>query len=68
MYNASKSLVQSFALALRDELKDTHVTVTSLMPGPTDIEFFARADMLDTEIGSDGKDDPVHVARDGSRR
>src|SRR3954447_18733336 len=40
VYNASKSFVQSFALALRDELRDTGVTVTSLMPGPTDTEFF----------------------------
>jgi short-subunit dehydrogenase len=66
VYNASKSFVQSFALALRDELKDTGVTVTSLMPGPTDTEFFDRADMLDTRVGaSDSKDDPADVAREG---
>lgn len=65
VYNASKSFVQSFALALRNELKDTDVTVTSLMPGPTDTEFFERADMLDTKIGADDKDDPADVARDG---
>jgi short-subunit dehydrogenase len=66
VYNASKSFVQSFALALRDELKDTGVSVTSLMPGPTETEFFERADMLDTRIGSsDSKDDPTDVARDG---
>src|ERR1044071_6771181 len=66
VYNASKSFVQSFALALREELKDTGVTITSLMPGPTDTEFFERADMLDTKVGaSDGKDDPADVARDG---
>jgi len=66
VYNASKSFVQSFALALRDELKDTGVTVTSLMPGPTDTEFFERADMLDTRVGaSDSKDDPADVAREG---
>jgi len=66
VYNASKSFVQSFALALRNELKDTGVTITSLMPGPTDTEFFERADMLDTKVGSsDGKDDPADVARDG---
>src|SRR3954449_3866108 len=45
VYNASKSFVQSFALALRNELKDTNVTITSLMPGPTETEFFERADM-----------------------
>ena len=65
VYNASKSFVQSFALALRNELKDTDVTVTSLMPGPTETEFFDRADMLDTKIGSGSKDDPADVARDG---
>jgi short-subunit dehydrogenase len=65
VYNASKSFVQSFALALRNELKDTNVTVTSLMPGPTDTEFFERADMLDTKVGDGDKDDPADVARDG---
>ena len=65
VYNASKSFVQSFALALRNELKDTGVTVTSLMPGPTDTEFFDRADMLDTRVGAGDKDDPADVARDG---
>jgi uncharacterized protein len=65
VYNASKSFVQSFALALREELKDTGVTVTSLMPGPTDTEFFERADMLDTKVGAGDKDDPAEVARDG---
>jgi short-subunit dehydrogenase len=65
VYNASKSFVQSFALALRNELKDTGVTVTALMPGPTDTEFFERADMLDTKVGAGEKDDPADVARDG---
>ena len=66
VYNASKSFVQSFALGLRNELKDTGVTVTSLMPGPTDTEFFERADMLDTRVGATmSKDDPADVARDG---
>lgn len=65
VYNASKSFVQSFALALRNELKDTNVTVTSLMPGPTDTEFFERADMLDTKVGQGDKDDPAEVAKDG---
>jgi short-subunit dehydrogenase len=65
VYNASKSFDQSFALALRNELKDTGVTVTSLMPGPTDTEFFERADMLDTRVGAGEKVDPADVARDG---
>jgi short-subunit dehydrogenase len=65
VYNASKSFDQSFALALRNEVKDTGITVTSLMPGPTDTEFFERAEMLDTKVGSGDKDDPADVARDG---
>jgi short-subunit dehydrogenase len=64
-YNASKSFVQSFALALRDELRDTGVTVTVLMPGPTDTPIFARAGMLATRLGATRhKDDPADVARD----
>jgi short-subunit dehydrogenase len=65
VYNASKSFVQSFAEALRAELKDTGVTVTSLMPGPTDTNFFERADMLDTKVGAGQKDDPAQVAEQG---
>jgi uncharacterized protein len=65
VYNASKSFVQSFAEAIRNELKDTGVTVTSLMPGPTDTNFFERADMEDTRVGAGKKDDPAEVARQG---
>jgi uncharacterized protein len=65
VYNASKSFVQSFALALRNELEGTGVTVTSLMPGPTETEFFERAEMLDTPVGEEEKDDPAEVARQG---
>jgi short-subunit dehydrogenase len=65
VYNASKSFVQSFALAIRNELKDTGVTITSLMPGPTETEFFERADMEDTKVGAEEKDDPAEVARQG---
>ena len=65
-YNGSKAFINSFAFALRNELKDTNVTVTDLMPGATDTEFFDRADMEDTKIGqSSGKDDPAVVARVG---
>jgi uncharacterized protein len=65
-YAASKAFVHSFAEGLRTELKDTGVTVTSLMPGPTDTEFFSRADMEDTKIGQmEGKDDPREVAEEG---
>jgi short-subunit dehydrogenase len=65
VYNASKSFVQSFALALRNELKETGVSITSLMPGPTDTQFFERADMLDTKVGAGEKDDPADIAREG---
>jgi short-subunit dehydrogenase len=64
-YAASKAFLQSFALALRNELKDSGVTVTVLMPGPTDTDFFKRAHMTDTRLGSAEKDDPAQVARDG---
>ena len=64
-YAASKSFVMSFAEALRHELKDTGVTVTALMPGPTDTEFFERSDMEDTKVGQAEKDDPADVAKDG---
>jgi uncharacterized protein len=63
MYNASKSFVQSFAEALHDELRDTGVTVTSLMPGPTATDFFRRAGMSDTLLARMPKDDPARVAR-----
>ena len=65
VYNASKAFVQSFAVAIREELKDTGVTVTSLMPGPTEAEFFQRAGLEDTRMGQGPKDDPAQVARQG---
>lgn len=65
VYNASKSFVQSFAEALRAELNDTGVSVTSLMPGPTDTNFFHRAEMDDTRVGAGKKDDPAVVAKEG---
>lgn len=65
VYNASKSFLQSFAQALSDELKDSRVTVTSLMPGPTETRFFQRAGMENTPIGRQRKDDPRQVAEQG---
>lgn len=64
-YAASKSFVQSFSEALREELKDKGVTVTALQPGPTDTEFFDRAGMDETRAGQGPKDDPADVARAG---
>ncbi|MFD0327564.1 SDR family NAD(P)-dependent oxidoreductase [Streptacidiphilus monticola] len=65
VYNASKSFLQSFAEALQNELKDTDVVITSLMPGPTETDFFHRAGMDDTRVGRMPKDDPAQVARQG---
>jgi uncharacterized protein len=67
VYGASKAFDLEFAQSLRYELKDTGVTVTALKPGATDTDFFRRADMEDTEIGSSGKEanDPAEVAKQG---
>ncbi len=66
VYGASKAFVESFAQALREELKDTGVTVTALLPGPTETEFFDRADVGDdTKVGAAKKDSAAQVARQG---
>jgi short-subunit dehydrogenase len=65
VYNATKAFMDSFSFALRAELKDSGVTVTCLMPGATDTDFFARAGMLDTKVGAGKKDDPEDVAKAG---
>jgi short-subunit dehydrogenase len=65
VYNGTKAFVDSFALALRNELKDSGVTVTCLLPGATETHFFQRAQMEDTKVGVSQKDDPADVAKDG---
>jgi len=67
VYNATKAFIDNFTDALRNEIKDVEgVTLTTLMPGPTETEFFDRADMLDTKVGADEKKaDPAKVAKDG---
>ncbi len=65
VYAGSKAFVHNFAEALRNELKDTGVTVTSLQPGPTETNFFHRAGMDDTRAGTSKKDDPAQVAKQG---
>ena len=67
VYNGTKAFVDSFVAAIQNEIKDADgVTLTNLMPGPVDTEFFARGDMLDTDVGADpNKSDPADVARDG---
>jgi short-subunit dehydrogenase len=65
VYNASKAFLDSFSFALRAELDGTAITVTCLMPGATETEFFERADLLDTQLGTASKDDPADVAKTG---
>jgi uncharacterized protein len=65
IYNGTKAFLNSFSFAIREELKDTKVTVTCLMPGATETEFFRRADMMDTKVGTEKKDDAGDVARQG---
>lgn len=65
VYNGTKAFLYSFAMALADELKGTGVSITCLMPGVTETDFFRRAEMLDTEMGRSKKADPAAVARDG---
>ena len=65
VYNGTKAFIDSFSFALRAELKGSGVTVTCLMPGATETDFFERADMLDTKVGTQKKDDPADVAKTG---
>jgi short-subunit dehydrogenase len=65
VYNGTKAFLDSFSFALRAELKDTGVSVSCLMPGATETDFFDRADMLDTKIGAEKKMDPAVVAKQG---
>lgn len=65
VYNATKAFLDSFAFALRAELKGGSVTVTCLMPGATETDFFERADMTDTRVGTQKKDDAAVVAKAG---
>jgi short-subunit dehydrogenase len=65
VYNGTKAFLDSFSFAIRHELKDTGVTVTCLMPGATETDFFERADMMDTKIGQQKKDDAASVAQTG---
>jgi uncharacterized protein len=65
VYNGTKAFLDSFSFALRHELKGSGVSVTCLMPGATETDFFERADMMDTKIGRQKKDDPRMVAKAG---
>ncbi|OJU17741.1 MULTISPECIES: SDR family NAD(P)-dependent oxidoreductase [unclassified Sphingomonas] len=66
VYNGTKAFIDSFVDAVRNEMKEKQgVTITTLMPGATDTEFFRRAGMEDTRVGQQRKDDPGEVARTG---
>jgi len=65
VYNATKAYTDSLSEAMRAELKESNVSVTCLMPGPTETEFFRRADMMDTSVGTAKKDDAAMVAETG---
>ena len=68
VYNASKPFLDSFSFALGHGLRDTGVTVTCLMPGATETEFFARADLLDTRIGQSKKEHRKRAEPGSARR
>lgn len=66
VYHGTKAFVHSFSESIRSELEDTGVTITSLLPGPTDTDFFNKADMQDSKIvQQSGLADPADVAKDG---
>ena len=67
VYHGTKAFILSWSEAIREELKDTGITVTALLPGPTDTDFFNKADMNESKILED-KDNlasPEEVAIDG---
>jgi short-subunit dehydrogenase len=66
VYHGTKAFILSFSEAIHTELKDTNVTVTALLPGVTDTDFFNKADMQESKLVQEGSmDDPAKVAQDG---
>ncbi|GAB4029957.1 SDR family NAD(P)-dependent oxidoreductase [Spirosoma gilvum] len=66
VYHATKAFVLSFTEAIRNEVKETNVIITALLPGPTDTDFFRKAEMENAKIVKEGSlDDPAKVAKDG---
>lgn len=66
VYHGTKAFAHSFTEAIRSEVKDKGVTVTSLLPGVTDTDFFNKADMNNAKAIAEGsKADPADVAKDG---
>jgi short-subunit dehydrogenase len=66
VYHGTKAFVQSFTEAVREEVKDYGIVVTALLPGPTDTDFFSKANMEESKVVQEGKlADPAKVAEDG---
>lgn len=65
VYHGTKAFVHSFTEAIRTEIADTNITITSLLPGATDTDFFNKADMEDSKILDTGLADPADVAKAG---
>lgn len=67
VYHATKAFVLSFTSAIREELKDSGVTITALLPGVTDTDFFNKAGMNDSKAVQDKEAmaAPADVAKDG---
>ena len=67
VYHATKAFVLSFTTAVREEVKDTGVTLTALMPGVTDTDFFNKAGMQESKVVQDknAMADPADVAKAG---
>jgi len=65
VYHGTKAFIQSFTEAIRAENKDSGVTITALLPGATETDFFNKADMTDSKAVQGKLDDPADVAKDG---
>lgn len=65
VYSATKAFVLSFTDSLIYELKDTDITVSALIPGPTDTDFFQKAHMENTKAAQDDPQNPAEVAKAG---
>lgn len=67
VYHGTKAFIQSFTEAIRSEVKEKGITVTALLPGATDTDFFNKADMNDSKVVQDKSklSDPADVAKDG---
>ncbi|MBX0289066.1 SDR family oxidoreductase [Hymenobacter sp. HSC-4F20] len=66
VYHGTKAFITSFTEAIREETKETNVTITALLPGVTDTDFFNKADMTEAKLVKEGhRADPAEVAKDG---